>query len=45
MWGGVTKGLAGMKFSASFKRLGVKRARRVSRNRRMKKPTRSLYVK
>lgn len=39
---GVTKGLAGVKFSGSPKRLGEKRASDVKASRRIVNPTRSL---
>lgn len=42
MCGGVTKGLAGVKFSGSPRRLGEKRARDVSVTRRIANPRRSL---
>jgi len=45
MWGGVTRGLAGVKLSGSPSRLGEKSARVVRPNRRATKPKRSLYEK
>lgn len=45
MWGGVTSGFAGVKFSGSPKRLGEKRDRAVNVVSRKTKPRRSLYVK
>lgn len=45
MWGGVTRGLAGVKLSGSPKTLGEKRAREVSAIRRAANPNRSLYEK
>lgn len=45
MWGGVTKGLAGVKLSGSPKRLGANSARDASAVRRIANPSRSLYVK
>lgn len=45
MWGGVTRGLAGVKLSGSPRRLGQKRDRVVRAARRTANPRRSLYVK
>lgn len=45
MWGGVTRGLAGMKLSGSPSRLGANRAKDVRARRRIAKPSRSLYEK
>jgi len=45
MWGGVTRGFAGVKLSGSPKRLGAKSARQVRPIRRATKPKRSLYEK
>lgn len=42
MWGGVTKGLAGVKFSGSPRRLGENSAREIKVMRRMAKPSKSL---
>lgn len=42
MWGGVINGFAGMKFSVSPRMFGRNRARRVSREIKMKNPRRSL---
>lgn len=42
MWGGVTKGLAGVKFSGSPRRLGEKRASEARAVMRKTKPRRSL---
>lgn len=42
MWGGVTRGLAGVKLSGSPRRLGEKRARMVRPVIRTAKPRRSL---
>lgn len=42
MWMGVTRGLAGRKFSGSPKRLGQKRAMEVKETRRSKNPIKSL---
>lgn len=42
MWGGVTRGLAGVKLSGSPRRLGEKRAREVKAIIRAMKPRRSL---
>lgn len=45
MWGGVTRGLAGVKLSGSPKRFGANRANEESEIRRTAKPRRSLYEK
>ena len=45
MWGGVTSGFAGMKFSASPKRLGINRANAAKKKIMTRKPSRSLYEK
>lgn len=42
MWGGVTRGLAGVKLSGSPNRLGEKRAKEVRAIRSAAKPRRSL---
>lgn len=42
IWGGVTRGLAGVKLSGSPKRLGKNNAREVRAMRRTAKPSRSL---
>lgn len=42
MWGGVTRGLAGVKLSGSPRRLGAKRARVVRPSSIATKPRRSL---
>lgn len=44
MCSGVTKGLAGIKFSGSPRRFGVNRARKVNRRRRITNPTVSFVV-
>lgn len=44
MWGGVIKGLAGVKLSGSPRRLGQKRDRARRDTRRIINPRRSLYV-
>lgn len=45
MWGGVTRGLAGIKLSGSPRRLGENRARDVRAMSMAAKPRRSLYEK
>lgn len=45
MWGGVTRGLAGVKFSGSPRRLGEKRARDVRRESIIRNPRMSFRVK
>lgn len=45
MWGGVTRGLAGVKLSGSPNRLGENSARDVSAMSRAANPSRSLYEK
>lgn len=45
MWGGVTRGLAGVKLSGSPKMLGQKRVMEARGIRRVMKPRRSLNVK
>lgn len=45
MWGGVTRGLAGVKLSGSPRRLGENSARQVRAIRTTTKPSRSLYEK
>lgn len=42
MWGGVTRGLAGVKLSGSPKRFGANNDREISAINRMAKPKRSL---
>lgn len=44
MWGGVTRGLAGVKFSGSPRRLGANRARETSRESMSANPRMSLMV-
>jgi len=45
IWGGVTRGLAGVKLSGSPRRLGEKSARHVRPSRSATNPRRSLYEK
>ena len=45
MWGGVTKGLAGVKLSGSPSRLGENKAKDARARRATAKPRRSLYEK
>lgn len=45
MWGGVTNGFAGVKFSGSPSRLGENSAREVSASNITTNPRRSLYEK
>ncbi len=45
MWGGVTRGLAGVKLSGSPSKLGEKRASEVNAMITIAKPRRSLYEK
>lgn len=42
MWGGVTRGFAGVKLSGSPSRLGEKRAREMRAIKRIAKPNKSL---
>lgn len=45
MWGGVTRGLAGVKLSGSPSKLGENRAKEMRAIKRTAKPSRSLYEK
>lgn len=45
MWGGVTRGLAGIKLSGSPRRLGEKRAKEVRAENSTRNPSRSLNEK
>lgn len=45
MWGGVTRGLAGVKFSGSPSRLGENNANSMRAKSIRTNPSRSLYVK
>ena len=45
MWGGVTRGFAGVKLSGSPSRFGANNAREVSAIKRAANPSRSLYEK
>ena len=45
MWGGVTRGFAGVKLSGSPRRFGAKSAREVRARSSTTKPRRSLYEK